>query len=114
MSEFVLTPPESGIPVGVPKLRVPFSMGVGSKMRAQVVEQDSIDEVAACVYAVLATKRGERDEEPSFGIEDQAFRQGGADLDEIHSAVESWEPRADILTEAQFDQLVQYVEVRVG
>lgn len=59
-------------------------------------EQDSDEDVDACVYAILATPLGHLTHLPEFGTPDQAFRQGGADLDELERCVEQWEDRADV------------------
>lgn len=81
--------------------------------KASTVEQDSKDEIAQCVYAILATEPGTRTELTEFGYPSQLFRQGGADLEELRQVVETWEPRASILTEAEFSGLVETVKVNV-
>lgn len=63
------------------------------------VEQDSVDDVAGCVEAVLRTRVGERDELPGFGTPDLAFRELPLDLDELADMVSLWEPRAELLIE---------------
>lgn len=93
-----------------PHLAVPFQI-VGP--RARVVEQDSVDEIAQCVYAVLGTERGSRLEEPDFGVTDPAFRQGGMDLGEARVALGAWEPRADVEIEQDIDELIARVRVEV-
>lgn len=112
MAEFVFGGPStlrfSG--VSVPKLRIPFEVGPRG---AKTVEQDTPQEIAQCVYAILATQPGERTELPEFGFASQLFRQGGVDLEELRQAVEEWEPRAEILTESEFEGLVQLVKVTV-
>jgi phage baseplate assembly protein W len=95
----------------IPKFDIPFTVSGG---KAVVVEQDSDEEIVDCVYAILATERGERAEEPTFGLPDPAFREAGADLDQIRSVAEEWEPRARTLTESDFDGIVQKVRVSVG
>lgn len=94
----------------IPKLAWPFDVVDG---RVRVVEQGSANEVAQCVYAVLATQPGDRTERPGFGFPSQLFRQGGVDLDELRAAVENWEPRASVLTEAQFEGLTENVRVSI-
>ena len=81
--------------------------------KARTVDQDSKDEIAQCVYAILATEPGTRTELPEFGFASQLFRQGGVDLEELRQAVEEWEPRAQILTESEFEGLVQRVKVTI-
>lgn len=94
-----------------PKLKVPFAPVQG---RFPVVEQDSVDEVVQCVFAVLATEIDQRQEEPEFGIEDQTFLQGGADLPALQAAVARWEPRAEMLLDEDWDDLLEKVRAQVG
>lgn len=79
----------------IPHFTFPFHFG-------QYNDQDTVDDVAACVQAVLSCPRGFRSEKPDFGISDQAFLQGGANLAELRSAVLRWESRAD----ADIDQTI--------
>lgn len=98
----------------VPHFAVPFRF-VGA--RVAVVEQDSPEEIAQCVEAILATPEGSRIARPEFGLPDQAFTEGGASRREILEAVSVWEPRADVLVEVapdRFDELVSRVSVTVG
>jgi hypothetical protein len=60
-------------------------------------EQDSPEEVTACVFAVLNTRTGHRIDLPEFGTPGQAFRRGGADLAALERNVALWEPRADLI-----------------
>jgi phage baseplate assembly protein W len=85
-----------------------------TRQGAATVEQDTVEDVTQCVYAVLATEIGERQEEPEYGVVDMAFLQGGADLEEIQTAVTEWEPRARLLSEDSWDGLVQTVTERVS
>lgn len=85
-----------------PHFALPFRVVGG---RAAVNEQDSIDDVAACVRAVLLTHPGERDALPEFGTPDLTFAQLPVDADAIADAVEAWEPRARVLAEDDPDAL---------
>lgn len=95
----------------IPKLRWPFEM---TARGAATCEQDSIQEVAQCAYTILATEYGSCSDLPDFGIEDPTFLLNGADIDELEAVVAKWEPRAKMLTESDWDRLVQEVKVRVG
>jgi phage baseplate assembly protein W len=96
----------------VPKLAFPFRLSASGK-RALCVEQDSVEEIVACVEVLLRTELGSRVEAPTYGISDQAFRQGGASLNEIRNAIAMWESRADVTLEAgDIENLVQAVRVR--
>jgi hypothetical protein len=78
----------------VPRLKMPLRYVGG---RAELVEQDSDDEVAQCAEAIVRTPIGHRLDLPDFGIDDQAFRENGADLPGIGGAIERYEPRARTL-----------------
>lgn len=60
-------------------------------------EQDSPEEIGACVYAVLNTRTGQRIDLPEFGTPGQAFRRNGADLAAVERTLALWEPRADLI-----------------
>jgi phage baseplate assembly protein W len=101
----------------VPHFSLPFRFGfVGTNLRqAAVNEQDSIDEIADCVQAILLCPLGFRLEVPSFGIPDPTFR-SGVDIDEMRTIIRTWEPRASVLMSAapdRFDELLQHVETDV-
>jgi phage baseplate assembly protein W len=95
----------------VPHFAVPFTVTDG---KAAVVEQDSIDDVTQSVFVLLATEQGTYQPIPDLGIEDPTFRLNGVDLDELAAEVEEFEPRAELLTETQWDGLLQEVKVKVG
>lgn len=71
----------------------------------EVDEQDSSDEVRGCVYNVLVTPVGHRDEAPAFGIPDMAHRSVLADLSPVERAVERCEPRVDTVLEDDPDYI---------
>lgn len=90
----------------IPHLSFPYEFGSYN-------EQDTIDDITACVAAILSCPQGFRQEEPTFGISDQAFRQSGANLPELRSAVARWEPRAQIKADQIIDAAVAYVDLEV-
>lgn len=99
--------------VDVPRLKWPINFIGGA---AEIVEQDSDDEVMQCVALVLITIRGERIELPNFGLNSIAFAQT-VDIDGIRAAVAEWEPRAAVtLTESpdELDQMIRHVAAVVG
>lgn len=75
----------------VPKLKVPIEMG---RNGLRAVEQGSIDEIAQCAYAVLATPVGSRLEDPDLGVEDPTFENFPLDLSSWTDALAIAEPRA--------------------
>jgi phage baseplate assembly protein W len=97
----------------IPKLAVPLRMGTSG---LAVVEQGSGDEIAACVYAVVATPHGSRLEEPDFGVEDPLFSELPIeDVDgEWLEQIAAWEPRADIFTTQDIVDLTDRIRVEVA
>lgn len=95
----------------IPKLRVPFRVIGG---RADVVDQDSVDEVAQGVEYLLRTEPGTRLEVPEFGLPDPAFATGH--LSElIRTAIDRWEPRARMaLSTEEIEQLTERVLLQIG
>lgn len=95
--------------MNTPKLAVPFRLNAkGTAL--EVVEQDSFEEIAACVEMTLATPLGWRLENPDFGLRDQTFGEGGADLHEIQNTISMWEPRADVLLDREPELLRGWVD----
>lgn len=76
----------------IPHFAVPFQFANGV---AAVNEQDSADDIEACVLAIASYTLGSRIEKPDFGVPDQTFRQGGVDGATLAAAITRWEPRAD-------------------
>lgn len=99
----------------VPKLKVPFEIRGGG---AAVVEQDSVDEIVQCVDYLLQTEPGTRLEVPEFGLPDPTFEEHRLpdQLPElIREAIGRWEPRADLVLDADhIDDLTEQVRVRIG
>ena len=97
----------------VPHFSLPFRF---ASPNAAVTEQDSLDEIADAVYAILVCPLGFRVESPLFGLPDQTFAMG-VELDVIRDAIETWEPRAVALLDERpdlLDELVARVEVLVN
>lgn len=70
----------------------PFRFGPDGK--AAVNEQDSSEDVAACVDTILRYRTGQRDTAPSFGIDDPVFEQAPVNGGAIIASIEEQEPRA--------------------
>jgi len=97
-----------------PHPQIPVKLTAGLELTT--VEQGSADEIAQCVEAILRTPLGWRDDLPELGLPDQTFRMGGADPSVVARALDTYEPRADVLvTEAPdlLDAALSIVEVRV-
>jgi phage baseplate assembly protein W len=100
----------------VPHLSLPLRVDSATGHLAEV-EQDSVDDVAACAEAVLRTRPGERDEHPHFGSPELVFAQMPVSTEGLVAAVETWEPRARVLVEENpdlADELLTRLRVRVG
>jgi hypothetical protein len=92
-----------------------FPFQIGSDGQILTVEQDSDAEIEGCMATGLSWPLGTRDLNPDFGIDEQAFLQDGADLEEIRTALTVSEPRAIPLLEADdtlLDRMVQTVRTR--
>jgi phage baseplate assembly protein W len=94
----------------VPHFALPFRF---SNPQAASNEQDSLEEIADAVLAILVTQVGFRVELPGFGIDDPTFAMGHVDLEQLRAAAESWEPRASTLW-SQYPDLVDELLVHVG
>ncbi len=97
----------------VPHFSLPFRFATPY---AAVSEQDSLDEISDCVYAVLVCPYGFRVELPTFGLPDPTFSVPAPDLDEIRDVIDLWEPRASALVATYpdlVDELIAHVEVDV-
>jgi hypothetical protein len=94
-----------------PHFKVPFSWG--PRGSAEVVEQDSPEEVEQRVFAILNTRLGFRLEIPEFGLKKQLLTENGPSLTEIEAAVLAWEPNASYVLGAGRleDILSRYVNV---
>jgi hypothetical protein len=94
----------------VPHFDLPFRFASSS---AAVVEQDSLEEIANCVYAVLVCPLGFRVELPTYGTPDPTFSMPSPDLDELREVVTTWEERASVLLDEHADQYDELI-ARVG
>lgn len=77
----------------IPRLAIPVRLTNAGSFAT--VDQDSVDDIAQCVRAVLTTPIGSRVEQPDFGVHDWVFSTPSPP-DLVVDAVLSWEPRADI------------------
>jgi hypothetical protein len=89
---------------------------VGSPPRLAVIEQDSPDDVEACVEAIVRTRIGDLPADPGLGITDPTFSLPGDEpIDLLTSEVEAWEPRARLAIEDgwQFDKFIRDIGINV-
>jgi hypothetical protein len=97
----------------VPHFSLPFRF---ANPQVATSEQDSLDEIADCVLAILVCPAGFRVELPAFGLPDPTFSMPVPSTDAIRTAVETWEPRAAVVLDAYpdlLDVLQSHVEVYV-
>jgi len=95
----------------IPHFKFPFKLTAAGD-RAQIVEQDSDDEVMDCIEILLSTVQGERIEIPDYGIRDQVFRQKGVDTGHVLQQIRRFEERADVVLEpGKIEDLVQHLSV---
>jgi len=78
--------------VGIPHLSAPLTLGRNGAF--VVNEQDSVDDLAECVAALLATPVGSRIEVPDYGVDRAEFV--GPDPGAIIAAAAEWEKRVDL------------------
>ena len=98
----------------VPHFDLPFQLGPAG---ANVVEQDSLDDIANCVIAVALTHIGFRELAPTFGVPDFGLRKQPLGADDINNWISNQEPRAALVVEERqdrVDQLVDYINIGVS
>lgn len=86
----------------VPHFAFPFRFGASGS--AEVVEQDTIEEIEQGVKVLVLTNIGERLEVPDFGIEDLPFKTS-VDMEAIHAAAVEWDERAGVTLTEEPDRL---------
>lgn len=77
----------------IPHFSLPFRF---AGPQAAVVEQDSLEEIADCLVAVLTCPQGFRVELPDFGLPDPTFSTPQVSRELLREVVEEWEPRASL------------------
>lgn len=85
-----------------PHFNFPFQLNGGHFAE---VEQDSMEDLVACVYVALLTQQGWRDELPTFGVNDPTFQLQPVNISTIVDEITAHEPRAAILAEQSPDTL---------
>lgn len=98
----------------IPHFDIPFRL---AGQHFAVVDQDTLEDVSNCVWAVLGTQVGMRLEAPTFGREDPTFQMQPVRTDLLIQAVLENEPRAVMLMQQApdlFDSLIADVTARVS
>jgi phage baseplate assembly protein W len=100
-------------PPDIPHFAVPFTITAAG---ANVVEQDSDEEIYGCVRNIVACPIGARSDLPAFGIPDPVFSNAPLDTESVRSALKRWEPRAEtVVTESGdlLDVTIRHLRVDV-
>jgi hypothetical protein len=97
-----------------PHFDLPLKIG---PLGANVVEQDSIDDVGNCVVMIVSVPFGWRDEAPEFGIEDPTMRRQPIGVPAIQQVIGSQEPRAVLIIDEHpdmYDELIDVINIGVS
>jgi phage baseplate assembly protein W len=98
--------------VDTPHFDLPFKL---THTGANSVEQDSIDDVANCVEAIVSCPIGWRDEVPTFGVEDPVMMKQPIGANELANEIASQEPRALVIVEENPDLLDELLDrINIG
>jgi hypothetical protein len=80
-----------------------------------LVDQSSLEQIRENVGVVLSARRASVIDVAGMGIGDQAFREGGVDLNELLTALQQWEPRAiTAMTAGEIAERAQEVGITVS
>lgn len=99
--------------VVVPHFALPFRFTAAG---ADVVEQDTLDDVAQCVEALLRTREGQRIDLLSYGVADLVF-DTVIDVPGIIAEITQWEPRASVNLNDDIDvtdDMIRTIRARVS
>lgn len=86
----------------LPQLDAPFAI---SRTGPVTVPQGTTAEHAANVYNITVCRQGYREDDPTFGLAQLAFKAVPIDLQSITSAIEEQEPDADLEAEEVVEAL---------
>ena len=92
-----------------------YPLQVGADGALVTAQQGSDAEIESCMAVVLKWPLGTRELDPDFGVPEEQFLTGGANLDEIRVALAHGEPRATETITQDDTQLASFVSaVQVG
>jgi hypothetical protein len=95
--------------VDTPQFDLPFRLGEdGAPVE---ISQDTAEEIGDCVEVLLRTSLGFYDDQPDFGVDLPLFEESGGavDMNEVQTAISTWEERADPFIDSQPDLLDVFV-----
>lgn len=93
----------------IPQFRLPLEVATNGDLAT--VEQSSAVELAQRVAVLCSTPPGHFDAAPQFGLYDQAFLEGGADIAEIERQLNAYVPDADFQTSEDLMMLNDALDV---
>ncbi|HEX4501087.1 MAG TPA: hypothetical protein VH187_08000 [Scandinavium sp.] len=108
-----VTPPGGGSIIA-PEIAVPFTFDIPNG-DVQQIEQGSDEDIVSRIWIVLSYEPGMFSGDPTFGIPQQVFRKGGADLNAIERAILNFVPDAQVIIERNLDwfaTLVDQIQIR--
>lgn len=97
----------------VPHFDLPFRL-VGSSFAT--VEQDSIDDVANCVEAILRTRVGYRTWVPEFGSPEYVLKRSPFGTEDVMAIISAQEPRAEMMVQESidsYDELIDRLHIEI-
>lgn len=86
-----------------PHFDLPFRFTPSGGGGSAVVEQNSFEDIANCVEAIIRTPLGYRDDAPQFGFPDLTLIEQPIISKDVVELVQSQEPRATVLIGEQVD-----------
>jgi hypothetical protein len=100
--------------VDTPHFNIPFKLG---PVGADVVEQDSIEDIRNSILMIVSTPLGWRDEVPEFGMDDPTLLRQPIGADQLGADIQAQEPRAMVLATERpdmYDELIDLVNIGVS
>ena len=99
--------------IHTPHFNWPFRLAAnGASIRT--VDSESDQDIDNSVMVLLSTHLGERLDNPDYGVEEQVFIEGGADLQHLSEAIARWEPRVQIdVDSVEFADMVESIRIAI-
>lgn len=104
--------------IDVPHFAVPFTIStqLNGTISADVNEQDSLEDILACVQTITVCPIGAWIDQPTFGIPSPVFANTPVGTTGITQALGTWEPRAATAASEfpdEFDAATRHINVNV-
>lgn len=101
MTTMTAYPAATGTPNVVPHLPNTLSFDPYGQMVTN--DQDSHNEVAACVQMIIATSPGQRTAVPLFGLDNLDLAHSVVDPGAVEQSILEWEPRANVVVSVGYN-----------